>query len=97
MRLHSESKVRILKDAIKNTKLDFVIKNDSSFSYNYENKESGHKSATKYCMYIVRKMETDAKQFSAELPPKHLASIISRLPNTDCFADSTCRYCSDNF
>lgn len=49
------TKVKILKDTIKNTKLGFDIINDSTLIYNYEDKESGHKSETKYCMYIIRK------------------------------------------
>ncbi|WP_416867167.1 MAG: class I SAM-dependent methyltransferase [Imperialibacter sp.] len=49
------SKVRILKGAISNSKPDFETVNDSSLVYRYEDDESGHKSTTKYCMYIVRK------------------------------------------
>ncbi|MBT3385653.1 MAG: methyltransferase domain-containing protein [Prolixibacteraceae bacterium] len=49
------AKVRILKDTIKKTKLDFDILNDSSLIYNYEDIASGHKSKTKYCMFIVKK------------------------------------------
>lgn len=49
------SKVKILKDTIENTKLDFETLNDTSLIYKYEDEESGHKSETKYCMYIVRK------------------------------------------
>ncbi|MFC2089237.1 class I SAM-dependent methyltransferase [Bacteroidota bacterium] len=48
-------KVRILKDTIDNSGIDFEILNDSSLIYKYEDKESGHKSETKYCMYIVKK------------------------------------------
>ncbi|MCU4176118.1 class I SAM-dependent methyltransferase [Carboxylicivirga sp. N1Y90] len=48
-------KVAILKETIKDTGLDFDVLNDSSLIYNYEDKESGHKSKTKYCMYIVKK------------------------------------------
>lgn len=48
-------KVRILKDTIDNSGIDFEVLNDSSLTYKYEDKESGHKSETKYCMYIVRK------------------------------------------
>lgn len=48
-------KVEILKETIVKTGLDFEILNDSSLFYNYEDKESGHKSETKYCMYIVKK------------------------------------------
>lgn len=49
------SKVRIVKDTLRDTKLDFEIMNDSSLVYEYEDKESGHKSKTKYCMYIIKK------------------------------------------
>ena len=48
-------KVTILKDTIDNSGIDYEVLNDSSLIYNYEDKESGHKSETKYCMYIVRK------------------------------------------
>lgn len=48
-------KVDILKETIDNTALEFDVLNDSSLIYNYEDKESGHSSETKYCMYIVRK------------------------------------------
>lgn len=48
-------KVKILKDTIDNTGIDYDILNDSALTYKYEDKESGHKSETKYCMYIVRK------------------------------------------
>jgi tellurite methyltransferase len=48
-------KVRILKDTIDNSGIDYEIVNDSALIYKYEDKESGHKSDTKYCMYIVRK------------------------------------------
>lgn len=48
-------KVRILKDTIDNSGIYFEILNDSSLIYQYENKESRHKSKTKYCMYIVKK------------------------------------------
>jgi len=51
------SKVKILKDTIKNTKFDFELLNDSSLIYKYEDEESGHKSETNYCMYIVRKIQ----------------------------------------
>jgi len=48
-------KMKILKDTIANSGIDFDILNDSSLIYIYEDKESDHKSETKYCMYIVRK------------------------------------------
>jgi 2-polyprenyl-3-methyl-5-hydroxy-6-metoxy-1,4-benzoquinol methylase len=51
----TRNKVRILKDTIDNSGIDFEILSDSSLIYKYEDKESGHKSETKYCMYIVRK------------------------------------------
>lgn len=50
------SKVKILKDTIKNTKLDFKVLNDSSLIYKYKDKESGHKSETTYLMYIVKRI-----------------------------------------
>ena len=50
------SKVKILKEAIQNSDIDFEILNDSSLIYKYEDKESGHKSETNYLMYIVRKI-----------------------------------------
>ena len=49
------TKVKILKDTINNTNLDFDLINDSSLFYYFEDKESGHKSETKYCLYIVKK------------------------------------------
>ncbi len=49
------NKVRILKDTIDNSGIDFEILNDSSLTYKYEHKESGHKSESKYCMYILSK------------------------------------------
>jgi hypothetical protein len=48
-------KVRILKDAFDSSGIDFEVLNNSSLIYTYEDKESGHKSETKYCMYIVKK------------------------------------------
>ena len=48
-------KVRILKNTIESSGLDFEILNDSSLIYKYKDKVSGHKSETKYCMYIVKK------------------------------------------
>jgi 2-polyprenyl-3-methyl-5-hydroxy-6-metoxy-1,4-benzoquinol methylase len=48
-------KIKILKDTIDNSGLNFEVLNDSSLIYKYEDKESGHKSETKYCMYIVQK------------------------------------------
>lgn len=51
----TSKKVRILKDTIDNSGIDFEILNDSSLTYKYEDKESGHTSETKYRMYIVRK------------------------------------------
>ena len=48
-------KVKILKETIDNTGLDIEILNDSLIIYKYEDKESGHKSETEYCMYIVKK------------------------------------------
>ncbi|MBU0954206.1 MAG: class I SAM-dependent methyltransferase [Spirochaetes bacterium] len=48
-------KVKILKETINNTGLAFEILNDSSLTYVYEDKESGHSSKTRYCMYILKK------------------------------------------
>lgn len=53
----SGNKVQILKETISSTKINFEIVNDTSLIYNFEDKESGHKSETKYCMYIVRKIQ----------------------------------------
>lgn len=50
------SKVGVLKETIHNSNIDFEVLNDSSLIYKYEDKESGHKSETKYRMYIVRKV-----------------------------------------
>lgn len=50
------SKVKTLKETLKNTKVDFKVLNDSSLIYSYEDKESGHKSKTKYLMYIVKRV-----------------------------------------
>ena len=50
------SKVKMLKDTFKNIKLDFKVLNNSSLIYKYEDEESGHKSETRYLMYIVRKI-----------------------------------------
>ncbi|MCG8309919.1 MAG: class I SAM-dependent methyltransferase [Cytophagales bacterium] len=49
------TKVKMLKETIKNTKLNFDILNDSYLIYRYEDKESGHKSETGYCIYVVKK------------------------------------------
>lgn len=48
-------KVSILKETIDSSGIDFEILSDSSLIYDYEDKESGHKSESKYCMYIVKK------------------------------------------
>jgi tellurite methyltransferase len=48
-------KVKILKDTIISSGQDFEVLNDSSLIYKYEDKVSGHKSETKYCMYILKK------------------------------------------
>lgn len=50
------SKVKILKEVFENSTLAFKVVNDSSLVYKYEDKESGHKSETKYTMYIVQKI-----------------------------------------
>lgn len=44
-----------LNDTIDNAGIDFEILNDTHFIYTFEDKASGHKSETKYCMYIVKK------------------------------------------
>lgn len=49
------SKVKILSETLENTKLNFELIEDSSLIYKFEEKESGHKSETKYRMYIVKK------------------------------------------
>jgi len=49
------NKVSILKDTISSSGHEFEILNDSSLNYLYVDKESGHESETKYCMYIVKK------------------------------------------
>ena len=48
-------KVKILKDTLDKSGIDFEILNESCLIYKYEDKESEHKSEAKYCMYIVRK------------------------------------------
>lgn len=48
-------KVKTLKDTLDLSGIHFDVLNDSSFIYNYQDKESGHQSETKYCMYIVKK------------------------------------------
>jgi len=48
-------KVRILKDTIDNSGIDYEVLNESALIYIYEDKETGHKSEIKYCMYIVKK------------------------------------------
>ena len=48
-------KVKILKDTLVNTGINFNVLKDSSLIYKYENKESGHTSETEYLLYIVQK------------------------------------------
>ena len=48
-------KVKILKDTIDNSGIDYEVLNNSFLVYNFEDKESGHISETKYCMYILKK------------------------------------------
>jgi tellurite methyltransferase len=48
-------KVSILKNTIDNSGIDYEILNNSALIYKYQDQESGHKSETRYCMYIVRK------------------------------------------
>ena len=50
---------QLLKETIENTGLKFDILNESSLIYNYVDKESGHKSSAKYCMYIVKQFIND--------------------------------------
>lgn len=49
------NKAKVLKSIFEKSESNFEILNDSSLIYNFEDKESGHISRTKYCMYIVRK------------------------------------------
>lgn len=49
------NKVKILRDTMSKSEVDFRVLNDSSLIYIYGDKASGHKSETKYCMYIVKK------------------------------------------
>ncbi|MCG8699519.1 MAG: class I SAM-dependent methyltransferase [Bacteroidales bacterium] len=53
--LDTGSKVKILKDTIRESGIAFEILNDSSLFYKFEDTETGHQSEMKYCMYIVRK------------------------------------------
>jgi 2-polyprenyl-3-methyl-5-hydroxy-6-metoxy-1,4-benzoquinol methylase len=48
-------KVKILKDTIESSGIKYEVLNDSSLKYKYVDKESGHESETKYCMFIVKK------------------------------------------
>lgn len=48
-------KVSILKNTIKDIKIDWEFLNDTTFFYEFEDKSSGHSSKTKYCMYIIKK------------------------------------------
>jgi 2-polyprenyl-3-methyl-5-hydroxy-6-metoxy-1,4-benzoquinol methylase len=50
------NKVKMLKDTLDNSGIDFETLNDSSLIYKYEDKTSGHKSETKYRMFIVKKI-----------------------------------------
>jgi len=51
----TNDKVKILKNTINSSDSEFEILNDSSLKYKFEDKESGHTSETKYCMYIIKK------------------------------------------
>ncbi len=48
-------KVKILKETFKKSEINFDILNDSTLYYSYVDKESGYKSVSKYCMYILKK------------------------------------------
>lgn len=48
-------KVSILKESINNTEIEYEVLNDTTMIYHFEDKESGHKLETKYCMYIIKK------------------------------------------
>lgn len=48
-------KIKILKDTIANSNIEFDVLNDTSLIYKYEDKKSDHKSETKYCMFIIKK------------------------------------------
>lgn len=50
------SKVKILKDTIENTQIEFQTLNNSSLTYKFQDKDSGHTSETKYIMYVVKKI-----------------------------------------
>ena len=49
------NKVKILKETIDQSGINFEILNDSSLTYIYKDQASGHTSTSKYCMYIVEK------------------------------------------
>jgi tellurite methyltransferase len=48
-------KVKILKKTVTKTKIGLEVLEDLTIMYHYEDKDSGHMSAMKYCLYIVRK------------------------------------------
>ena len=49
------SKVRILKEAIRNTEIRIKVLVDTNITYHYHDTGSGHKSEIKYCIYTIRK------------------------------------------
>jgi tellurite methyltransferase len=52
--LDSGKKVKILNDIIQSSKVKYDILNDSGLVYNFEDNESGHKSASNYKMFIIK-------------------------------------------
>jgi 2-polyprenyl-3-methyl-5-hydroxy-6-metoxy-1,4-benzoquinol methylase len=52
----SGEKVRTLKEAVATAGIEVEILNDSSLIYKYEDKNSGHISESKYCLYIIKKL-----------------------------------------
>lgn len=48
-------KVSILKNTVRDTKIDWELLNDNAFFYEFEDQSTGHSSRTKYCMYVIRK------------------------------------------
>lgn len=52
------SKVKTLKETFESTTFEFEVLNDSSLTYIYKDSETGHKSESKYCMFIVKKTKS---------------------------------------
>lgn len=48
-------KVKILKNTLAKSGVEFEVLNDTSLIYSFKDKETGFTSETNYCMYIVRK------------------------------------------